>query len=263
MIDRDGIERPDKPDEHAFDFKHKKNKYKVTEKTYRRRNPFYLFFCFIIRYIAVFFLSLIGIFKFGARSRSRKHYRKAKKTGAVIICNHAHYFDVVLIASQLSPFKKVWITTIQSNMDIPVAGPIERVLGAVPIPDDRADMDKFITAIDYRLKKKNFVAFMPEVALWPYYRDIRPFKISPFRFAAKNNVPVLPVTLTFRVKKKVKRSGETKLKYKFHYDFLPPVYPDKEKSVPDNTGEMHTATYELMAANIEKRNRENFERYGV
>lgn len=264
MLDRDGIERPDLPDQHAIEFRHKKNRYKVTAKTYKRRNPVYLFFCFIIRYIAVIALSLIGKIKFHAKLKSgRKYYRQAKKTGAVIVCNHVHYFDVVLTASMLSPFKKVWITTIQANMDIPGIGWFERVLGAVPIPEDRTCMKYFIDAIDAKLQKKQFVAFMPECALWLYYRDLRPFKMSAFRFAAKNNVPVLPVTLTFDVRKKIKRNGEEKLKYKLLFDYLPPIYPQKDQSVPENTEYMLNSAHAQMAENIEKRNKENHEKHGI
>ena len=263
MLDRDGIERPDSYDGHQLEFKHKEKRYAVTDKTYSPRNPFYIFFCFVIRGIAVVALSLIGKIGFGARIHGKKYYRAVKKSGGVIVCNHVHYFDIVLTASLLSPFKKVWVTTIQSNMDIPVAGYFERVLGALPIPDERAKMGMFIKAIDERLQKRNLVAFMPETALWVYYRDLRPFKPSAFRFAAKNSVPVLPVTLSFRMKQKTNKKGETVRKYKFTYDFLPPVYPDKSLSVPDNTDYMLKASHALMEEKIAERNAENLERYGM
>ena len=263
MLDRDGIERPDTFDGHALEFEHKEKRYTVTEETYSPRNPFYIFFCFIVHGIAVAALSLIGLILFRARVHGKKYYREVKKSGGIIVCNHVHYFDIVLTSSLLSPFKKVWVTTIQSNMDIPVAGFFERVLGAIPIPDERAKMPLFIDAVDKRLQKRNFVSFMPETALWPHYRDLRPFKPSAFRFAAKNSVPVLPVTLTFRMKQKTNKKGETVRKYKFTYDFLPPVYPNKSLSVPENTDYLLNAAHKLMEENITDRNAENLAKYGV
>ena len=51
--------------------------------------------------------------------------------------------------------------------------------------------------MDDLLGRGKWVLFMAEGALWPYYRGIRAFHKGGFSFAARNQVPVVPLVYTF------------------------------------------------------------------
>ena len=59
-------------------------------------------------------------------------------------------------------------------------------------------MVKFTEATNTLLKKGNFVLFYPEQAMWWNYRKPRPVKPGAYKFAVKNNVPVLPCFITMK-----------------------------------------------------------------
>ena len=75
----------------------------------------------------------------------------------------------------------------------------------------------------YLLKKKNPILFNPEASLWPFYREIRPFKRGAFQTAVKNDVPLLPIVALFKRKKK--RNG--KFSYQVYFAICTPIVADK------------------------------------
>ena len=260
MIDRDGIERPDETSEHIIPLHTKKNAFRITEKTYKRRNFFYRIFARFILVLASCVLIPFSKFFMRARVHGRKNLRSVKKSGAVIICNHCHHLDITLVVARVSPIKRVWVTALRSNFDIPFARTLLRALGGIPIPEDRKNMPYFMNGMDELLRRKQFLAFMPEVALWPYYRGLRPFKVSAFRFAAKNDKPVVPIAITFRLKTKRKSSGKIKRKYIMEYNVLPPVYPLQDNDTPTNSEYLMNKVHDDMNKLIETKNKENDER---
>ena len=257
MIDRDGIERPDETSEHIIPLHTKKNAYRITEKTYKRRGFFYRFFARTVLVLASCVLIPFSKFFMRARVSGRKNLRAVKKSGAVIICNHCHHLDITLVVARVSPLKRVWVTVLRSNLDMPFARTLLRALGAIPIPEDRKNMPYFMAGMDDLLHRNQFLAFMPEVALWPYYRGLRPFKVSAFRFAAKNDKPVVPIAITFRMKTKLKKNGEIKRKYRMEYNILPAIYPMPDADVPTNSEYLMNKTHDEMNKLIEMKNEEN------
>ena len=115
----------------------------------------------------------------------------------------------------------------------PMIGFFLRSLGGIPIPvNSVSGMRKFNEDISYLLEKGKPVLYNPEGSLWPYYREIRPFKRGAFSMAVKNDVPVVPLVVTFKRKKK--RNG--KFKYKIFYTICKPMHYDKtldEKSASE------------------------------
>lgn len=72
------------------------------------------------------------------------------------------------------------------------------MLRAIPIPTQKKNKSYFVDAIDEALRNGNIIHFYPEASLWSYYQKLRNFKMGAFHFAVRNQVPVLPIVVTFR-----------------------------------------------------------------
>ena len=226
MIDRDGIERPDKFDQHMRPITHDTRKIKFDDKySYRPRNIFFRMWAGFFRALVICVLNPIFHFKYKMKVYGKKNMKKLRKKGFIIACNHCFLFDDLGIGVNVFPFRKVYFGALDRSMRRPLVGFYLRSLGGIPIPSSSlSGMKKFNEDVGYLLRKNKPVIIDPEGSLWPYYRDIRPFKRGAFSLAVKNDVPVLPMVLTF--KRKQKKNG--KFKYKVYYTACEPVYANSE-----------------------------------
>lgn len=231
MIDKDGISRPDRPDGHVLEIKNVTRCIKFDENySFRPRNIFFKMWAAIFRAITIcVFNPFMRLkYKLNTKSYNSTAVKKLKKQAFIITCNHCHVFDDLTIGTNLFTWRKIYFTTLDSNIRRPLVGFWLRSLGGIPIPvDSLSGMKKFNEDISYLLKKNKPVLYNPEGSLWPYYRDLRPFKRGAFVMAVKNDVPILPIAITF--KRKLKKNG--KYKYYIYYTICEPVYNDK--SLPD------------------------------
>ncbi len=257
MIDVDGIERPVEFDGHEVPLHKSRHPYKITSKTYARPNAVVRGIRGILKLAASFFLRLYAYFILGIRVREKKSIKQIKKEGGVIVCNHAHYLDLPLIYAHIIG-NEVKTITLRSNLDIPFVRHILLGLGALPVPDERKDMMTFVGAVNDALNANKFVSFAAEGSLWPYYRGVRPFKISAFRFAGNAFKPVLPVAVTFKLKEKTTKKG-VKRKYKTTITFLSPIRPAEELSPGDRAFDLLERTREAIQ---EKVNENGFDKNG-
>lgn len=155
----------------------------------------------VIWYIAVFLIAPIVTFVlYGVRIKGRRNL-KHLKTGAISICNHCVDMDVVFVAQSLMP-KKVYYTTLESNMRLPIIGHIIKAFGGLPICSRPSMQVEFNRTVAELVSKGKIVHFMPEGSLWAYYDKIRPFKKGAFYYAVQNQVPILPICINFRQPRK-------------------------------------------------------------
>lgn len=233
MIDRDGIERPDRFDQHMRPISHDKRKVKFDENySFRPRNIFFRMWAVFFRALVICVLNPIFHFKYGMKVYGKQNIKKLRKKGFIITCNHVFIFDDLGIGVNVFPFRKIYFGALDRSIKRPCVGFYLRSLGGIPIPrESLSGMKKFNEDVGYLLKKNKPVLIDPEGSLWPYYRDIRPFKRGAFSLAVKNDVPVLPMVVTF--KRKRKRNGELKRRkngsyvYKVFYTACEPIYADK------------------------------------
>ena len=225
MIDKDGIQRPDTPDGHILERKNQKRKIQFDASyNFRPRNIFFRIWAGVFRALAIAVFNPFIRAKYGLKCFEKQNIKKLKGKPYIITVNHVHMFDDLSIGTNLYAWRKIYFTTLDQNIRRPMIGFFLRSLGGIPIPVESIDgMKKFNDDISYLLKKGKIVLYNPEGALWPYYREIRPFKRGAFSLAVKNDVPVLPLVMTFKRKKK--RNG--KFKYKIFYTACEPVYADK------------------------------------
>ena len=121
-------------------------------------------------------------------------------TGAVITCNHFNAFDsfamqVAYERSTCHKKRKLFRVIREGNYtSFPgFYGMLMRSCNTLPLSSNMATMKEFMDAVDYHLKKGHLVLVYPEQSMWWNYRKPKPLKRGAFTFAAKAQVPVIPI----------------------------------------------------------------------
>lgn len=156
----------------------------------------------LVFFVAVFTIAFAKI-KYGIKV---KGYKNLKKGGGVIISNHMLPMDAFITVSSFI-VKRVWVTSLQSNLGLPFGfGKFIRAMAMVPIPDKISQLKTFKAQLVEVLDKGEYVVVYPESVLLPYADHIREFKKGAFNFALSSNKPLYPIVYTYR-----KRRGLWKL----------------------------------------------------
>ena len=124
------------------------------------------------------------------------------KSGAIITCNHFNAFDSfitqIMFESAKLKRRKLYRVIKEGNYtDFPgLFGFIMRNYNTLPLSSNKRVMVELMNAVSKILKHGDFVLIYPEQSMWWNYRKPKPLKDGAFKFAVKNNVPVLPVFIT-------------------------------------------------------------------
>ena len=171
------------------------------------------------------------------------------KTGAILTCNHFSPNDSFVTQKVLkaSGKKKLYRIIREGNYtNPPVLKFFMRNCDVLPLSSNSQTMRKFMRAVDNILKRGDNILIYPEESMWLDYRKPRPLKDGAFRFAAKNNVPVVPMFITIEdgefVDKKTKQSKPMPL-YTVH--ILQPLYAKDNLSLKENISAMKEQNYSM------------------
>lgn len=218
---------------------------------YLNRNPIYNFFSSFVYYIiALPILSVYGrVFK-GLRIKNKKNLRKAKKTGYVLYINHSNMMDPFLGHVFLSRLKRAYVIASKDAVSIFFVKTLVKALGTLPVPDTTGGLKNLHSTISDLLAKKRVIVVYPEAHLWPYYTGIRPFPATSFRFAANNNVPAIPVAVTYT---EPKAPFKSRKKPKPIVYIGEPVYPDPELGSKANAEMLRDKCYEYIKTTINEK----------
>ena len=169
-------------------------------------------------------------------------------SGAIITCNHFSPNDSFIMQkiSKRIKKKKLFRVIREGNYtNPPVLKFFMRNCDVLPLSSNMQTMRKFLRAVDNILKRGDDILVYPEESLWPDYRKPKPLKDGAFKFAIKNNVPVLPIFITMEegvfYNKKTK-SNQPILEHTVH--ILDPIYPNPEFNKLENLEYMKTANYD-------------------
>ena len=160
------------------------------------------------------------------------------KSGAVITCNHFNAFDsfAIHLAYFYSKQKKRKFFRIirEGNYtSFPgLYGFFMRNCNTLPLSSNLKTAQKLNKSIDKILKDGHFILVYPEQAMWWNYRKPRPTKNGAFKFAVKNNVPLLPCFITMKNSDIIGEDGFPVQEYTVHIE--KPIYPDKSLCPSDN-----------------------------
>ena len=186
-------------------------------------------------FMSRFMVILVGVICFpfiwlftGLRAKGKKNYRKIRKQGCILISNHINPGDAFFTAWRLMR-RRVYVTSLQSNLGLPFGfGKMIRIMGAVPIPEEKKQIPRFREQFIKEIEKKRKILIYPEAALIPFCDHIRPFKKGAFRLAIVENTPILPIVYTYRKPKFLYRLFRRKPCLTINY--LEPYYPPTEGS---------------------------------
>ncbi len=169
--------------------------------------------------------------------------------GAILTCNHFSPNDSFVTQKVLkaSGKKKLYRIIREGNYtNPPVLKFFMRNCDVLPLSSNTQTMRKFMRAVDKILKRGDNILIYPEESLWPDYRKPKPLKDGGFRFAAKNNVPVIPMFITMEdgefYDKKSKKNKPMPL-YTVH--ILEAIYPNDSLSLKENIACMKTQNYDM------------------
>ncbi|MBQ7906493.1 MAG: 1-acyl-sn-glycerol-3-phosphate acyltransferase [Clostridia bacterium] len=195
-------------------------------------------------------------------------------TGAIITCNHFNAFDSFAIqeayhASKKWPKQKFYRVIKEGNYtSFPgFFGELMRHFYTLPLSSNIKTMVKFTEATNTLLQKGNFVLFYPEQAMWWNYRKPRPVKPGAYKFAVKNNVPVLPCFITMRDSEILGEDLRRSIKdFDVDENFIPdgyfvqeytihigkPIYPDASLGYKENMAYLAEKNFECWKEIYEK-----------
>lgn len=168
------------------------------------------------------------------------------KGGAILTCNHFNVADNYAVWRAIKPYmgrKRLWKVIREGNYTNPPAmfGFILRNCNTLPLSRNTETMKKFLSGIKVLLGRGEKILVYPEQAMWWNYRKPRPLKNGAFNFAVTNNVPVIPVFITMEDSQIVGGDGFNVQEYTVH--FLPPIYPDENKTKSENVSIMKDKNY--------------------
>lgn len=195
-------------------------------------------------------------------------------TGAIITCNHFNAFDSFAIqeayhASKKWPKSKFYRVIREGNYtSFPgFFGELMRHFYTLPLSSNMKTMVKFTEATNTLLKQGNFVLFYPEQAMWWNYRKPRPLKPGAYKFAVRNNVPVLPCFITMKDSDILGEDLRREIKdFDIDENFLPdgyfvqeytihigkPIYPDASLTPRENMEYMAKKNFKVWKEIYEK-----------
>ncbi len=165
-----------------------------------------------------------------------ENYRKVQG-GAMITCNHFSAYDNYVVYRAIrDDLKGKYLYKVIREGNYTnfkgLYGFFFRHCNTLPLSSNMETMKKFMKAVSVLLKRGEKILIYPEQAMWWNYRKPRPLKSGAFKFAVKNNVPIIPSFITLENSGKIGADGFDIPAHTIW--FLPPIYPKKGLTDKEN-----------------------------
>ena len=98
-------------------------------------------------------------------------------------------------------------------------------------------------AVDTILQRGDCILIYPEQSMWWNYKKPKPLKDGAFKFAVRNDVPVLPIFITMEDSSIIQDDGFPVQKYTINIE--KPIYPDKNLNKKQNINMMRDKNFEV------------------
>ena len=182
----------------------------------------------------------------GLKIYGRKNLKKHKaelKNGAITISNHVFMWDYLCVLKAIRPhisYFPAWKPNFESGFQ-----GCMRILGGMPIPEnDIHAMIKFKHDLDEVVSSGKWLHVFPEGSLWYFYPDIRPLKIAVFNYAVKYEKPIIPISMSFRPRKGIRKIFGKGPFVDLH--IAEPIYADKSLPPREAAQELRARAYHIM-----------------
>ena len=188
--------------------------------------------------------------------RGRENLEAIKRCGAMVTCNHFNAFDNYAVNKAITPAlkSKYKLYKIISEGNYTSFGGfygyLFRHCNTLPLSSSLSCLKELMAAISALLKRGEKILIYPEQGMWYNYKKPRPLKVGAFRFAAKNNAPVLPIFITLEDTDRLDGDGLPIQAYTVH--ILPAIFPDENLGVKENSIAMCRRNYELWVNTYEE-----------
>lgn len=184
-----------------------------------------------------------------------ENYVPIKRKGAIITCNHFNAMDnfAVYKAIEKHVYHRELVKVCREGnyTNFPgFYGFLFKHCNTLPLSSVVSTMKNFMVAVKTYLAQGRQILIYPEQAMWWNYRKPRPLTSGAFKFAAENNVPVIPFFITMSDSETIAPDGFPVQEYSVH--ILKPVYPKKELSVRQNTEFMKEENFREWKETYEK-----------
>lgn len=160
--------------------------------------------------------------------------------GAIITSNHFNQLDNIVIRkfAKKAGKKRLYIVGQETNLAMKgLVGYMMNFMDIIPISDLTSYMKKdFQDILKKKLYQDNFILIYPEQEMWFNYKKPRTAKPGAYYYAAKFNVPIISCFVEIKNTNELETEEFYKVEYILHV--LPPIYPDEEKSIKENSAIM-------------------------
>ena len=201
-------------------------------------------YSYAVKLLASGFFIVFNRLCYGFRVIGRERFKQIPG-GAVTICNHVQGMDCSLVVEADTPHN-LFYPTVKTNLELAGIRWLIKFCGGIPIPETPKALRVFNGVIGTVLKRGDYVHVYPEGVLYPYYlKGIRKFHRGAFKYAYDSDVPVMPMVITFR-----ERKGLRKLLNRRplpQLTVLDPVYPDRSARAHAEIERLMNTCYEAMS----------------
>lgn len=193
--------------------------------------------------------------RWGMRIHGRdilKKYKDQLAGGYISVANHMHRHDCEAALIALKAKRTVKIPMFQKNFETKDQFWL-KVVGGIPIPpaeEGLSAMKQFNSAFDeFHRRGYNFHIF-PEMSKWTWYSALRPFQKGAFTMAYKYNMPIVPVTISFRERKGIFKLFAPANEPLIDVTIGEPLMPDTTQARKVEVDRLLTATHAQMLAQM-------------
>lgn len=172
------------------------------------------------------------------------------QSGAVLTCNHFNPFDCLTMqylfqCSRHNGKKQIFTVIREGNYTnfSGFYGLLFRNCNTLPLSQNKRTMYNFLMAVDTILRRGDMILIYPEQSMWWNYRKPKPLKSGAFKFAVKNNVPVVPFFIAMEDGDRIGEDGFPIQEYTIF--IKEPIYPKKGLSEREQTDYMREKNYDV------------------
>ena len=177
--------------------------------------------------------------------------------GAVITCNHFSPLDsfAMQLAYEKSKRrgKKMFKVIKEGNYTNPPPGPYKLLFKncyTLPLSSNRKTKEKFLKAVNKILERGDYILVYPEQSMWWNYKKPKPLKPGAYKFAVKNNVPIVPVFITMQDSDQIGPDGF--YIQELTINILEPLYPNSELTSSEQIQDLMARNFALWKECYEK-----------
>ena len=218
---------------------------------YIHKNPLWNLASFLLQNIFSMPIKVLySKIKFRIQYVGKEKLKLYKKEGYFIYVNHTQPFADTFIPSVGNYPKRNFFIVNPENISMKGLETIVEMLGAIPVPGNKAAMKNFLDVIEEKIKKKSSITIYPEAHIWPYYTKIRPFSDVSFKYPVQLETPSFCMTNTYQA------SGKNKDKVKIVSYIDGPFFADSGLNKKQAQKNLRDKIYDCM---VERSKNSNIE----